>query len=193
MVRVAPRLLIDLTPLRASRDFRRLFIGQTVSMIGSQLTVVAIAFQVYSLTGSSFQVGAVSLAQLVPFVAGALAGGALGDAIDRRRVLVIASSFSALASAGLALNATADRRASVVALYVIPAVAASLSGAVSTVVTASVPSFVTGDLLTPAYATMQLIDQVGMVTGPALAGLVIAEVGLPPLYGLDALTFLWTA
>jgi MFS family permease len=190
---MAHRWILDLTPLRTSQDLRRLFIGQTVSMIGSQLTVVAIAFQVYSLTGSSFQVGAVSLAQLVPFVMGALAGGALGDAIDRKRVLVIASSFSALASAGLAVNATTDRRASVLALYLVPAAAAGLSGVVATVVTASVPSLVASDLLTPAYATMQVIDQVGMVIGPALAGLVIAEVGLPLLYGLDALTFCWAA
>src|ERR1700691_2593943 len=193
MVRMASRVLLELTPLRTSQDFRRLFIGQTVSMIGSQLTAVAIAFQVYSLTGSSFQVGAVSLSQLVPSVAGALAGGALGDAIDRRRVLVVASSFSALASTGLAMNATADRRASVLVLYLVPAVAAGLSGAVATVVTGSVPSLVARDLLTPAYATMQVIDQVGMVIGPALAGLVIAEVGLPWLYGLDAFTFCWTA
>lgn len=58
-----------MSPPRASRDFRALFVGQTVSMVGSQFTVVAIAFQVYSLTRSSFQVGAVSLAQLLPFVA----------------------------------------------------------------------------------------------------------------------------
>src|ERR1700679_4048123 len=95
LVHVANRFLIDLTPLRTSRDFRRLFAGQTISMIGSQLTAVAIAFQVYSLTDSSFQVGAVSLAQLVPFVAGALVGGALGDAIDRRRVLVVSSTLLA--------------------------------------------------------------------------------------------------
>jgi predicted MFS family arabinose efflux permease len=170
-----------------------LFVGQTVSMIGSQLTVVAIAFQVYSLTGSSFQVGAVSLAQLLPFIAGALAGGALGDAVDRRRILVISSSLSALTSAGLALNAIDGRHASVVALYLVPALAAGLSGVVSTVVTASVPSLVASDLLTPAYATMQVIDQVGMVIGPALAGLFIADLGVPWLYGLDALTFLWAA
>ncbi|HTU38746.1 MAG TPA: MFS transporter, partial [Acidimicrobiales bacterium] len=82
------RLLIDLTPLRTSRDFRMLFFGQSVSMVGTQFTVVALAYQVYSLTGSSLQVGAVSLAQLVPFVAGTLAGGAIGDAFDRRRAMV---------------------------------------------------------------------------------------------------------
>jgi MFS family permease len=193
MVRMPSRLLIDLTPLRASRDFRRLFVGQTVSMIGSQLTVVAIAFQVYSLTRSSLQVGAVSLAQLLPFVTGTLVGGAMGDAIDRRRVLMVTSTLLALASGGLALNALAGPDASILAVYLVTAVAAGLSGVVATAATAAVPSLVAVDQLTPAYATMQVIDQVGMVVGPAISGLLIAALGLPWLYGIDAITFLWTA
>src|ERR1700733_6215008 len=104
MAAMARRFLINLSPLRANRDFRRLFTGQVISMIGSQLTAVAIAFQVYSLTRSSFQVGAVSLTQLVPFVAGTLVGGTIGESVDRRRVLVATSSLLALASGGLALN-----------------------------------------------------------------------------------------
>ncbi len=190
---MARRFLIDLTPLQASRDFRRLFAGQTISMIGSQLTVVAIGFQVYSLTGSSLQVGAVSLTQLVPFIAGTIAGGAIGEAVDRRRVLVVSSSLLALTSAGLALNALSGPRASVLAIYLVTAVAAGLSGIVATAATATVPALVAAGQLTPAFATMQVIDQFGMVVGPALSGLLIAAFGLPWLYGIDALTFLWTA
>ena len=74
------RILVDTTPLRESRDFRLLFTGQLISMLGTQLTVVAIPFQVYSMTHSSLQVGAISLAQLFPFLAGALSAGP-----DRRR------------------------------------------------------------------------------------------------------------
>jgi MFS family permease len=187
------RLFIDVTPLRASPDFRRLFAGQAVSMIGSQLAVVAIAFQVYSLTRSSLQVGAVSLAQLLPFVTGTLAGGAMGDAVDRRRVLMVTSTLLALASGGLALNALAGAHASLLAVYLVTAVAAGLSGVVATAATAAVPSLVAADQLTPAYATMQVIDQVGMVVGPAISGVLIATLGLPWLYGIDAITFLWTA
>lgn len=152
MVAVAHRFLIDLTPLRASRDFRQLFTGQAVSMIGSQLTVVAIAFQVYSLTRSSLQVGAVSLAQLLPFAAGTLAGGAIGDAVDRRRVLVVTSSLLALTSGGLAVNALAGPHASVLAISLVTAAAAGLSGVVATAATAAVPSLVAAGQLTPASA-----------------------------------------
>ena len=69
------RILVDTTPLRESRDFRLLFIGQLISVIGTQLTVVAIPYQVYSMTHSTLQVGAISLAQLFPFLAGALSPG----------------------------------------------------------------------------------------------------------------------
>jgi MFS family permease len=190
---VPRRLLIDLAPLRVSADFRRLFYGQTVSMVGSQLTVVAIAFQVYSRTGSSFQVGAVSLVQLLPFVAGTLVGGALGDVLDRRRVLVLASLLLAACSGGLALNALAGRHASVVAIYLVTPLAAGLSGVCSTAITAAVPSLVPAGHLTASYATMQVIDQVGMVAGPAASGVLIAAIGLAWLYAIDSLTFLWAA
>lgn len=187
------RFLIDVRPLRASRDFRRLFCAQTVSMAGSQLAVVAVAFQVYSLTGSSLQVGAVSLVQLVPFVIGTLAGGTLADTIDRRRVLVAVSVLLAGCSAGMACNALAGEGASVVTIYLVTALAAGLSGVVATATTTAVPSLVTAERLTASFAMMQLIDQVGMVAGPAAGGVLIAGLGLPWLYGIDSLTFLWAA
>jgi len=190
---VLRRFLIDIRPLRASGDFRRLFFAQTVSMVGSQLAVVAVAFQVYSLTGSSLQVGAVSLAQLGPYVIGTLAGGALADSIDRRRVLVVVSLLLAVCSAGLAFNAAAGGGASVVAIYLVTALAAGLAGVVSTATTAAVPSLVAKEDFTASFATMQVIDQVGMVAGPATGGVLIAALGLPWLYGIDSLTFLWAA
>lgn len=190
---MARRFLIDLGPLRSSDDFRRLFYAQTVSMVGSQLTVVAIAYQVYALTGSSLQVGAVSLAQLVPFVGGTLAGGSLADTVDRRRVMGVTSVVLAASSAGMGLNAVAGPHASLVAIYLITACAAGLSGVLSTATTAAVPSLVAVDQLAASYATMQVIDQVGMVAGPALSGVMIASIGLPWLYAFDSLTFLWAA
>src|SRR5580704_6243047 len=99
------RILVDATPLRESRDFRLLFSGQLVSMLGTQLTVVAIPFQVYSMTHSSLQVGAISLAQLFPFLAGALASGPIGDAVDRRPIMIWTGIGLAMTSAALAVNA----------------------------------------------------------------------------------------
>src|ERR1700689_682127 len=99
---MARKIFIDLAPLRESRDFRLLFIGQMVSTLGSQLTVVAIPFQIYLETHSSLQVGLVSTAQLVPLVVFSLIGGSVGDAGDRRLLILFSTMPLTLASVGLA-------------------------------------------------------------------------------------------
>jgi MFS family permease len=189
---VANRILIDLGPLRERRGFRLLFAGTLVEVFGSQFTAVAVPFQVYALTRSSFQVGLVSLAQLIPLIIGALIGGAVGDAVDRRRILVMTSLLLALTSGGLAVNALlADP--SVLAIYLVSAVAAGLGGMLSTASYAAVPALVDPRQLVPAYASMQVVDQVGLVVAPALAGLLIGTVHLRWVFGLAGLIYLLTA
>ncbi|MFZ2034130.1 MAG: MFS transporter, partial [Candidatus Dormiibacterota bacterium] len=82
-------LAFDVSPLRESREFRLLFIGQGVSFAGSMITYVAVPFQVYALTRSSLVVGLVSLAELIPILLMSFVGGALADAVDRRRMVRI--------------------------------------------------------------------------------------------------------
>ena len=101
------RIFVDTTPLKESRDFRLLFTGQLISMLGNQLTVVAIPFQVYAMTGSSLQVGAISLAQLIPFLIGALSAGPIGDSVDKRRIMIWTAAACVLTSAAMAFNAGA--------------------------------------------------------------------------------------
>src|SRR6516164_1392325 len=98
MARIGRHVLVDVSPLRRSQDLRCLAAGQLLSTLGAQLTMVAVAYQVYALTHSSLAVGLVSLAQLLPLIAGALLGGSLADATDRRRVLLIAQLLTALCS-----------------------------------------------------------------------------------------------
>ena len=112
-------------------------------MLGTQLTVVAIPFQVYSLTHSSLQVGAISLAQLVPFIAGALAAGPIGDSADKRRIMVGTSAAMVLTSGGMALNAAASHP-SLPALYLVSALAAALTGFSNTARMAAVPGSSSG-------------------------------------------------
>jgi MFS family permease len=181
------RILVDTTPLRESRDFRLLFSGQLVSMLGTQLTVVAIPYQVYSLTHSSLQVGAISLAQLLPFLAGALSAGPAGDALDKRAIMVWTAAGSVLTSGAMAANAS-FAHPSLVVLYVVSALAAGLMGFSSTARMASVPGLVKRSQLAAAFAMMQIIIQVGTVVGPALSGLLLT-VGLPLVYALDAASF----
>jgi hypothetical protein len=74
--RTERRVFIDLSPLRRSRDLRCLVLGELASVLGTQLTTVAVPYQVYQLTHSSLDVGLVSLAQLFPLIAGSLRGSA---------------------------------------------------------------------------------------------------------------------
>jgi MFS family permease len=185
---VARRILVDPAPLRDSRDFRLLFVGQLVSTFGSQLTVVAVPFQVYAQTHSSFQVGAISLAQLIPLVVGCLVGGTLGDAVDRRRLLIISSGAVSLSSGALALNALSSHP-SLVALYLLSALGAGLAGLSTPARNAVVPRLVGRENLVAALSFLQALFQFGSVAGPALAGLLIGRAGVPWVYGIDALTF----
>jgi predicted MFS family arabinose efflux permease len=181
------RILVDTTPLRESRDFRLLFTGQLISTLGNQLTVVAIPYQVYSMTRSSLQVGTISLVQLVPFVAGALWAGPIGDAVDRRRIMVWTSVALTLTSGAMAVNAAVPHP-SLLVLYVVSALAAGLVGFSNTARMASVPGMVERRHLTAAFAMTQIVFQVGVVVGPALSGLLLG-IGLPLVYTLDALSF----
>ena len=95
----------DITPLRESPPFRRLFAGQAVSVAGTQVTQVAVPLQVYAITHSSLDVGLIGVAGLVPLIAFGLYGGAIADAVDRRTLVIITSSASMLVSAVLLVQA----------------------------------------------------------------------------------------
>jgi len=181
------RILVDTTPLRESRDFRLLFTGQLISIIGTQLTVVAIPYQVYSMTHSSLQVGAISLAQLIPFLAGALSAGPIGDSVDKRRIMVWTAAAMTLTSAAMAVNAAAAHP-SLAVLYVVSSLAAGLMGFSNTARMASVPGMVERRHLAAAAAMMQIVFQLGVIVGPALSG-VLLGIGLPLVYALDGVSF----
>ena len=83
-------IAIDLTPLRASRDYRLLFTGQFVSAFGSAISYVVLPWQMYRLTHSTLLVGLLGLAEFFPMFILSFAGGALADAVDRRKLILIA-------------------------------------------------------------------------------------------------------
>ena len=105
------RVAVDVRPLRHA-DFRRLFLGQGVSFIGFQLTAVAVPVQMYAVTHSSFWVGLLGLAGLVPLVILGLYGGSVSDAVDRRSLLLVASLVAWLVTGALFVQAAvgADNR-----------------------------------------------------------------------------------
>ncbi len=182
------RLLIDVSPLRESRDYRFLFAGQAIAYLGSQITVVAVPFQVYVLTGSSLAVGMVGLVSLLPLVVMSLVGGSVADAMDRRRLLLATQGALALTSAGLAVNAAAGEGAALWPVYLCAALAAGFSGVDLPTRNAVLPNLVRRDQFTAAASLSQVLIQVGQVAGPALAGLIIGRSGLAIAYWVDAAT-----
>jgi len=182
------RLFADLTPLRESRDYRLLFSGQVASYIGRQFTVVAVPIQVFAITRSSLAVGLVGLASLGPLIGFSLAGGAFSDAFDRRRLLLINQVLLAATSAVLAYNASGSHPA-LWPLYLFGALSAGFAGADMQTRNAMTARLVRRETFPAAAALTQLVWQVGMVAGPPLAGIVIANVSLAAAYWVDVGTF----
>ncbi|MGA2295262.1 MAG: MFS transporter [Acidimicrobiales bacterium] len=182
------RLFVDVSPLRANRQFSLLFYGQLVSMAGSNLTMVAVPLQVYLETHSSLWVGLASLIQLPFLIVGALWGGVLGDRLNRRSLLVSNSLILAVLSAGLALNAQLHHT-HFVFLIILAALAAGFGGFSGPIRTAAIPQLVPPNKLVAAYSLNQVIVNLASVAGPGAAGLLIASVGLSACYWVDATTF----
>ena len=182
------RVFVDVTPLRASQGFRRLYGGLSLAWLGRQLTVVAVPYQVYELTGSTFLVGALGIAQLVPLLLTSVVGGAIVDSVDRRRLLVIAQLALVLTAVGLALNASLDEPR-VWLIFVLSAVNAGVSAIDNPARSASVPALVGHQLLPAALALTQTLGNIAKTVGPAIGGLLIARTSLTLTYGLEAVAF----
>jgi len=182
------RFLLDLTPLRQHRDFRLLFIGQWVSAFGSFMTYVALPVQVYQLTKSSTAVGLVGVVQLIPLVATALWGGAVADAIDRRRLLLASEALLLLGALALMGNALLPQP-SVAALFVIAAFMSAVNGFHTPALQAMTPRLVGPDDQDSVAALMSLRGTSAAIAGPALAGVCIAAFGASATYAIDAATF----
>ena len=184
----AAMLRIDVAPLRRSREFRLLFIGQGVSFFGSMVTYVALPLQAYRISQSSLIVGLLSLAELIPLLITAFVGGALADAVDRRRMVRLTESVMCLVTGALVVNSlSAHPRLWV--LFVVAFAAAGINGLQRPSLGAMVPRLVSAEELPAAAAISSLKDTLGMVAGPPVAGVLIVAVGLPITYGVDVATF----
>ena len=178
------RLRVDVTPLRTSRDFRRLFAAGTVFYIGAMVSYVALPYQIYQLTGSNFAVGAMALVELVPLVVFGLYGGALADHVDRRRMLVLCGIAQVVLTAGLLGNALLDDP-SVWAIYGIGFLLTIAQSLQRPSREALLPRVVRHDEMAAATAVASLGMQVGTLLGPALGGVLVATAGIPWAYAVD--------
>ena len=175
--------------LRDNRDFRRLWTGITVSQLGSQMTLVAVPVQVYDLTKSSLAVGMLGLVGLVPLIVFGLYGGALADALDRRKLAMITSAGLLLTSVVLVLQAVLGLD-QLWLIYVVIAVQSALFAIDNPTRNAIIPRLLARERLPAANALTQLTFNLALTVGPLVAGVVIATAGLKTAYAIDALSFL---
>ena len=180
------KLVPDPRPLQIP-DFRRMFLSQIATVIGSTLTAVAVQQQIFDVSGSSALVGLASLVALVPLVVFGLLGGAVADSFDRRKLMMITSTGIAATSLALWVTALSGTR-DVWLVMVLLAVQQGFFAVNQPTRSAIMPRIVPPALLPAANALSMTVFSIGVIIGPLLVGVLIPITGLPWLYFLDALT-----
>lgn len=186
------QFFVDVAPLRASRGFRWLFGGMTLSVTARQFTIVAVPYQVYQLTGSTLLVGALGIAQLVPLLLTSVIGGAIVDSVDRRRLLLLTQMLLAATATGLAFNAALDEP-KVWLVFALAGLNAGISAIDNPSRSASIPALVGERHLAQAFAIVQTLFNIAKTAGPAIGGLLIAQAGLTISFAAEAVLFCLSA
>jgi len=186
-------LAIDTTPLRESRDFRLLWVGELISTAGRQITVVALPYQVFLLTRSSLAVGLIGAVQVVPLVLVSIGLGSLTDRFDRRN-LIVGTEFGLALTTVLLLFGAIHGHPALWYLYAVAAGQAAFQALNSPTRSAAVPNLVSRDQLPAALALNQVMFNTTLIVGPAVAGLILGAFrnpasGLEWAYGADLVTF----
>ena len=181
--------LIDLRPLSAAPEFRRLWLGTSLSLVGGQLTVFAVMLQVWQLTHSPAWTGSIGLAHAVPTLALSPLGGALADRVDRRTLVLVTSVGQLGAVVALALQAALGSESVWLVLGLV-GIQTSFAALGSPARRTFVPRLLPPSLVPAGLALTHISFQAAMLLGPTIAGLVTATWGLQVCFAVDAVTFL---
>jgi MFS family permease len=187
-------LLADTTPLRTPA-FRRLWTAGVVTVVGAQLTVVAVPFQLYELTGSSAWVGLTGLFGLVPLVVFGLWGGAIADVVDRRMLLVVSGVGIAVTSALLGITAVTHIGGpwTVLAIFAVQTACLAVNQPTRSAV---LPRILPLDQLPAANTLWFTVQQLGAFAGPLVGGVALAFIDVGVLYFVDTVCLfasIWAA
>jgi MFS family permease len=185
---VKANFAIDFSPLKRYPDFRRLWLSGLISYFGSMFTYVALPFQVKELTGSYLAVGLIGLVEIIPLVVFGLYGGVLADHMDRKRMIWV-TEFAALFLSTILLINSLLPSPKLAVIYIVAALFSAVDGLQRPSADAILPRLVEHKDLPAASALMSLRWQIGMVTGPALAGVLISIAGVSAGFILDILTY----
>lgn len=181
-------LFVDLSPLKQVPAYRRYFAGQLVSVIGSGLTIVALRYQAYKLGGdSTFMVSMLALVTLVPLLVASQVGGAIADAFDRRKVLIVTQVGLSLCSLGLFANAS-RAKPSLLVMFALAALSSGFVGVDWPTRASIVPNLVGPNLMQQAITLNISMFNIAGIAGPVIAGYLVARF-TPQLFLCDALSY----
>jgi MFS family permease len=175
---------VDVAPLRESPGFRRLWVGQSIAYVAWRMMLVLVPVQVYRLTGSTLDVGLAALVQFVPLVVFTIIGGALADAHDRRRLLILSTAGIAVVTAAF-VAVSAAGRPPVWVVFALGFVAWSSFSLGAGAIRSLTPRLVPLDHLAAAAALNGLYNNLGLVLGPAIAGVLITAIGFAGTYAIS--------
>jgi len=170
------------------RDFRLLWIGQMISVTGSQMQLVAINWHVYLLTKSPLALGGVGLVRVLPIIFCSLVGGVVADAVDRKR-LMLATQAVMLLCAALLAGLTAAGLSSIWPIYLLTAIASAAVAFDNPARQAMLPSLVPPQAFQNAVSLGILVFNSAMIVGPAIGGLLLKVRGPALIYALNAASF----
>ena len=181
------RVAVDLSVLRQSRDLRLLVIGELFSGLGSQAALVAIPFQIYTLTHSAALVGLLGIVELVPIIVCSLLGGAIADRIERRRLMLTGQAL--VTASAITLAATSLTGDPPVPLIFALAATLAAGATLDNVTRSAIVPALAKDRLRAALSLTYGLHQISAVAGPALGGLMIAALGTGSAYAAQAIGF----
>ncbi|MDQ3955642.1 MAG: MFS transporter [Actinomycetota bacterium] len=184
----ARSIALDISPLTQSPAYRALWLGQIVSLMGTQMRYVAVAYQVFIITDSTVAVGLIGLVEVIPLIVFSIIGGAVADRVERKGLVAKAQIGSILAAAGLALVSFLGRP-SLWWIYGFTAIASAVNGFDRPARTAMIPRLVPKGKLPAAMALRQVVFQVTQIVGPAVGGFMLASFDFGWVYVIDAVTY----
>ena len=182
-------MLLDLSPLKASRDYRLLFIGQLVSFFGSMMTFIVVPWQMYQLTQSSAMVGYIYLAEFVPMVVLAFVGGAMADFLDKRKMLRLTEIGQTAVTAILLANSLLPRP-QIWVVFVAVAMHAGLAAIQRPAFESFIQKVIPVEMMSAVMALNSIRYSVGAIVSPAVAGLIATQFSASIAYTIDLFTFI---
>src|SRR6476660_7141097 len=181
-------MLLDISPLKASREYRLLFFGQLVSFFGSMMTFIVVPWQMYQLTRSSAMVGYIYLAEFVPMVCLAFVGGALADYLDKRKMLRLTEIGQTFVTAILLINALLPTP-HVWIIFVAVALHAAFAALQRPAFESFIQKVIPAVMMSSVMALNSIRFSIGMIIGPAIAGVIANEFAPSLAYFIDLVTF----